>query len=98
MLRASQSVLRSNNCRIQECEKTAQAQAESLSQLREAEAEDGEALEIMEDKWSAAAQDAAAVVQSKESLLQQVTDHCRQTQELKNHLGDLMAELETLNT
>lgn len=80
----------------QECEKTAQAQAKSLRQLREAEAENSEALELMEDKWSAAAQDAAAVVQSRESLLQQVTDHCRQTQELKDHVEGLMVQLETI--
>lgn len=83
-------------CRVQECENKAQAQAKSLSRLREAE--NSEALELMEDKWSAAAQDAAAVVQSKESQLQEVTNHCRQTQEIKDGLEELMAELETLNT
>lgn len=82
---------------MQECEKTAHAQAKSLCRLREAEAEKSDALELMEDKWSAAAQDAAAVVQSKETQLQEVTNHCRQTQELKDDLEDLMAELETLN-
>lgn len=81
---------------MQECENKAQAQAKSLSRLREAE--NSEALELMEDKWSAAAQDAAAVVQSKESQLQEVTNHCRQTQEIKDGLEELMAELETLNT
>lgn len=83
-------------CRVQECENKAQAQAKSLSRLREAE--NSEALELMEDKWSAAAQDAAAVVQSKESQLHEVTNHCRQTQEIKDGLEELMAELETLNT
>lgn len=83
---------------LQESENKAQAQAKSLCRLREAEAENSEALELMEDKWSAAAQDAAAVVQSKESQLQEVTNHCRQTQEIKDGLEELMAELETLNT
>lgn len=86
------------SCRIQECEETAEAQAKSLCRLKESEAENGEALELMEDKWSAAAQDAAAVVQSKESQLQEVTNHCRHTQELKDDLEHLTAELETLNT
>lgn len=65
--------------------------------MREAQAESGEALELMEDKWSAAAQDAAAAVQSKEWQLQEVTNHCRRTKELKDDLEDLTAELETLN-
>lgn len=86
------------SCRVQECEKTAQTQAKSLGRLRESEADNNEALELMEDKWCAAAQDAAAVVQSKESQLQEVMSHCRQTEELKDDLEDLMAELETLNT
>lgn len=85
-------------CRVQECENKAQAQAKSLSRLRESEAENSEALELMEDKWSAAAQDAAGVVQSKESQLQEVTHQCRRTQEIKDGLEELMAELDALKT
>lgn len=85
-------------CRIQECENTAQAQAKSLSRLKESEPENAEALELMEDKWSAAAQDAAAVVQSKELQLQDVANHCQQAQALTNDLEELTAKLETLNT
>lgn len=84
-------------CYTQECQDTAQAQASMISQLREADTENTEALELIEDKWSAAVQDAAVVVQSKEDQLQVVTNHCQQTEALKSALEDLTAELEAVN-
>lgn len=79
---------------MQECRATAEAQASSLSQLRGADAEDGEALELLEDQWLAAVQEAAAVEQSKEKRLQLVTDYCRQTQTASRALESLAAELD----
>lgn len=84
-------------CYTQECRDTARAQASVISQLREADAENAEALELIEDKWSAAVQDAATVVQSKEDQLQAVRNHCQQTEALKSALEELTAELEAVN-
>lgn len=67
-----------------------------LSQVREADADNRDALELVEDKWCAALQDAAAVIQSKEAQLQVVTDHCRQTQAVKTTLERLTAELDVV--
>ncbi len=67
-----------------------------LSQLREVDAENRDALELMEDQWCTAVQEAAAVIQSKEALLQVVTNYCRQTQAAKTTLETLMAELDAV--
>lgn len=67
-----------------------------LSQVREVNAENRDALELLEDRWCAALQDAAAVIQSKEAQLQMVTDHCRQTQAFKTTLERLTAELDAV--
>ncbi|KAM3595037.1 uncharacterized protein V6R79_017444 [Siganus canaliculatus] len=80
----------------QECRDTAEAQVSRLSELRSAEAENSDALELLEDQWSTAVQDAAAVVQSKELQLQLVTDYCRQIQATKTTLKRLTAELDAL--
>ncbi|KAI9528709.1 hypothetical protein NQZ68_017307 [Dissostichus eleginoides] len=80
----------------QECRDTAQAQVSLLSQLRESEAENKEALECVEDKWSTAVQDAAAVIQSKEVQLQLVRDYCAQCEAAKTTLERLTAELEAV--
>lgn len=81
---------------MQECRDTAQAQVSMLSQVREADAENRDDLELMEDKWCAAVQDVAAVIQSKEAQLQVVTDHCRQTQAVKTTLERLTAQLDAV--
>lgn len=67
-----------------------------LSQLRESEAENKEALECVEDQWSTAVQDAAAVLQSKEAQLQLVRDYCAQCEAAKTTLERLTAELEAV--
>ncbi len=67
-----------------------------LSQMKESDAENREALELVEDKWCTAVQEAAAVIQSKEALLQVVTDHCRQTQAAKATMERLTAELDAV--
>ncbi|KAM6917369.1 nesprin-2-like [Lycodopsis pacificus] len=82
----------------QECRETAKAQVALLSLLRGADAENKDALEHMEDQWSTAVQDAAAVVQSKEAQLQLVNDYCRQTQAAKTTLQRLTAQLEAVRT
>ncbi|XP_031728981.1 nesprin-2-like isoform X3 [Anarrhichthys ocellatus] len=82
----------------QECREAAKAQVLLLSLLRGADAENKYALEHVEDQWSTAAQDAAAVVQSKEAQLQLVNDYCRQTQTAKTTLQRLTAELEAVRT
>lgn len=69
-----------------------------LSQLRGADAENKDALEHVTDQWSAAVQDAAAVIQTKEAQLQLVTDYCKQTQEAKNTLDRLTIELAAVRT
>ncbi|XP_035850399.1 nesprin-2-like isoform X2 [Sander lucioperca] len=80
----------------QQCRETAQEQVSLLSQLRGADAENNDALEHVEDQWSTAAQDAAAVIQSKEAQLQLVTDHCRQTKATRTTLERLTAELDAV--
>lgn len=67
-----------------------------LTQLRGADVEKREALEHVEDQWSTAAQDAAAVIQSKEAQLQLVNDYCSQTQAAKTKLEKLTEELDTV--
>lgn len=67
-----------------------------LSQLRGADAENTDALECMEDQWSTAAQDAAAVIQRKDTQLQLVADYCRHTQAAKTTLERLTAELDAV--
>lgn len=71
----------------------AQAQVALLYQLKAADAENTDALEYVEDQFNAAAQDAAAVVQSKEAQLQLVTDFCRQTEAARTTLERMTAEL-----
>ncbi|XP_028420858.1 nesprin-2-like isoform X1 [Perca flavescens] len=80
----------------QQCRETAQEQVSLLSQLRGADAENSDALEHVEDQWSTAAQDAAAVIQSKEAQLLLVTDHCRQTKAARTTLERLTAELDAV--
>ena len=72
------------------------AQMSLLSQLRGAGAEDGDVLEPVEDRWSAATQDAAAVVQSKEAQLQLVNEYCRQTQIARTTMERQTAELDAV--
>ena len=67
-----------------------------LTQLRGADVEKREAPEHVEDQWNTAAQDAAAVIQSKEAQLQLVNDYCRQTQAAKTKLEKLTEELDTV--
>lgn len=67
-----------------------------LSQMKEADAENRDALELAEDQWYTVAQDAAAVVQSKEAQVQVVTDYCRQTEAAKSTLEKLTAELDAV--
>lgn len=83
-------------CWVQECRESAQAQVAWLFQLRGADAENRDTLELVEDQWCTAAQDAAAVSQSKESQLQVVTEYCRQTQAAKTTLEGLTAELDAV--
>ena len=65
--------------------------------LCEVKGEDNkEALELMEVKWVAAVQDAAAVIQSKEAQLEEVTDYCAQTQTVQTTLDRLRAELDSI--
>lgn len=74
----------------------AQAQVLMRSQVRGADNKD--ALELVDDKWGAAVQDSAAVIQSKEDQLQEVTDYCTQTQTVKTTLERLRAELDSVTT
>lgn len=64
--------------------------------MKEADAENRDALELAEDQWYTVAQDAAAVVQSKEAQVQVVTDYCKQTEAAKNTLEKLTAELDAV--
>lgn len=79
-------------CLLQECQDAAQAQLSMFSQMSRADAEGNEDLDLMEDKWSSAVQDAAAVVQGKEAKLQVVTEYSQQTQAAKTTLERMMAE------
>lgn len=70
----------------------------TLSQVSRADAENRDSLELAEDKWRAAVQDAASVVQNKEAQLQEVTDHCRQTLTVTTMLERLTADLDAAAT
>ncbi|XP_068456284.1 rootletin-like [Clinocottus analis] len=80
----------------QECRESAQAQVLLLSELRAADAESNDALEHVEDRWSTAAQDAAAAVQSKEAQLRLVNDYCERTRAAEAALQRLTADLEAV--
>lgn len=67
-----------------------------VARLRGADANNRDTLEHLEDQWSTAAQDAAAVIQSKEALLQLVTDYCRQIQTSRSTLNRQTAELDAV--
>ena len=71
---------------------------ELLSQSSRSEAEDPEALELVEGQWSAAVWDASTTLQSKEAQLQLVSECVRQTQAAKATLRRLAEELEALKT
>ncbi|GLD71901.1 nesprin-2, partial [Lates japonicus] len=79
----------------QQCRETAEAQL-SLLQLRGADAENKNTLEHVEDQWRTAAQDAAAVIQSKEAQLQLVNDYSRQTQTAKTTMERQTVELDAV--
>lgn len=82
---------------VQRCREMAQEQVSSLSQQRGAD--DGESRDMLvysQDQWSTAAQDAAAVIQSKEAQQQLVTDYCRQTQRAEATLDTQTAQLYTV--
>lgn len=79
-------------CLLQVCQDAAQAQLSMFSQMSRADAEGNEDLNLMEDKWSSALQDAAAVVQGKEAQLQLVTEYSQRTQAAKTTLERMMAE------
>uniref|UniRef100_A0A3B4WN77 Si:dkeyp-77c8.3 n=1 Tax=Seriola lalandi dorsalis TaxID=1841481 RepID=A0A3B4WN77_SERLL len=50
----------------------------------------------VEEQWSAAVRDAAAVIQSKEAQLQLVTDYCRNTQSAKTTMERQTAQLDAV--
>uniref|UniRef100_A0A3Q3EAU0 Si:dkeyp-77c8.3 n=1 Tax=Labrus bergylta TaxID=56723 RepID=A0A3Q3EAU0_9LABR len=75
-----------------------EAQVSLLSQMRLADAENTDALQQLEDQWSTAIQDAAAIIQSKEAQLQDVTDYCRQTKAVETTLEKLTAELDVVRS
>uniref|UniRef100_A0A3Q0RQN8 Si:dkeyp-77c8.3 n=1 Tax=Amphilophus citrinellus TaxID=61819 RepID=A0A3Q0RQN8_AMPCI len=52
----------------------------------------------LEDQWSNAAQDAANVIQSKETQLQVVTDYCQQIQTAKTTVDKTTAELDAVQS
>lgn len=82
---------------MQRCRDTTQEQVSSLSRRRAAGAgQSRDTLEHAEDQWSAAAQDAAAVVHGKEAQLQLVTDYCRQTQRAEATLDTQAAQLDAV--
>ncbi|XP_061531422.1 uncharacterized protein syne2b isoform X2 [Phycodurus eques] len=80
----------------EKCRAIAQDQASLLCQQREAEADRSKALKYMEDQWSAAAQDAIAVIQNKVDQLQVVQEFCHQTHKAKTTLERLAAQLDVL--
>lgn len=80
-------------CRPQECRDAAQSRLSGLSEARAADADSSDALDLMEDRWSAAVLDAAAVVQQKEAELQLVTDYTQQSQSAKTTLERLKTQL-----
>ncbi|XP_075304834.1 nesprin-2-like isoform X3 [Odontesthes bonariensis] len=79
---------------VQEYRGLAQLQVSLFSQLKEAGAENGDSLEHLVDQWKTAAQDGAAVIQSKEAQLELVTDYCRQIQTVKSTMDKLTTELD----
>ncbi|XP_061890413.1 uncharacterized protein LOC133640784 [Entelurus aequoreus] len=80
----------------QECQDMAQDQVSLLCQQRDVPAENSDTLEFVEDQWRAVAQDAAAVVESKEAHLQLVHNFCQITQETKTTLERLATELDAV--
>lgn len=79
---------------LQECRDAAQSRLSRLSEARGADADSSGALDLLEDKWSSAVQDAAAVVQQKEAELQMVTDYIQQTQTAKTTLERLKMQMD----
>nr|XP_019964757.1 PREDICTED: nesprin-2-like [Paralichthys olivaceus] len=82
----------------QQCRESAQAQGSLLSQQRGADAEGRASLEHLEDQWRAAAQDAAAIIQSKEAQLELVMDYGRQMQTAQTTVERQSAELDAVET
>lgn len=80
-------------CCPQECRDAAQSRLTRLSEARAAGADSSDVLDLMEDKWSDALQDAAAVIQQKEAELQLVTDYNQQSQSAKTTLESLKMQL-----
>lgn len=74
---------------LQECRDAAQSRLSRLS-----DAGSSEALDLLEDQWSSALQDAAAVVQQKEAELQMVSDYLQQAQTAKTSLERLKMQLD----
>lgn len=72
----------------------ARERAALLCRQREADADGSDALENLENRWSAAARDAAAVVRDKVDQLQLVQDFWRQNLKAKTTLESLAAELD----
>ncbi|KAG7509989.1 nesprin-2-like [Solea senegalensis] len=79
----------------QQCRDAAQAQVSLLCHLRGADAENGD---VLDDQWSATAQDAAAVIHSKEAELQLVNDYCGQIQTIRTTVERQAAELDDVKT
>lgn len=80
----------------QECRELFNLQLSKFSELKEADAANMDALEHLEDKWSTAAQDAAAVVQIKEAQLQLVADYCKQFETVKITVDSLTADMDAV--
>lgn len=98
-IRASVTLLKMNTSpvlprRVQKCRDVARERAAVLRRQREADADGSDALENLENRWSAAARDAAAVVQDKVDQLQLVQDFWRQNLKAKTTLESLAAELD----
>lgn len=81
---------------MQECKDFAQLRMSMVSQLREADAANKDALDSLGDQWNAVVQEAAALIQSKETQLQLVSDYCTQIQRAKSKLDQLTAELDAV--
>lgn len=81
---------------MQECKDVAQLQLSMVSQQREADAANKDVVDPLGDQWRAVVQDAAAVVHSKETQLQLVSDYCTQLQRAKSKLDQLTAELDAV--
>lgn len=74
---------------LQDCRDAAQSR---LSRLSDAASSD--ALDLLEDQWSSALQDAAAVVQQKEAELQMVSGYLQQAQTARTSLERLQTQLD----